>query len=381
MKFGLKQILAITATTSLVYRADQADAFSPLPLNQISTKPSSIVGGQQSTMVTSSTLMGKPITKRIDRDWTYVDEGTNEEYKGEGKITLKVFLPKDGKVKGCAFFMHGFSQYTKAYSESLERVADHANIAIISPDTGITSGIVLGELLKNPFALIADRNRPQFVLQRALLEDTKQCVKMVLAGAEDLKEFSIGKNVPKGICGHSMGGGLSFPLAASPECKSINYVFTMAPVAGVPQFDPIKQGVDKRAVKNSMLLAGSWDLIGKADKVKDISVQSNMKQKDSSAFVEIARGLHTGFEDKLVITRVSLPAILRLVLGPQAAFEIFLLGLIRSNTGQLEGSELLWEFFFDKMVKNQKVTPKAAEQYLDENLKERWLKNFDISNE
>lgn len=344
---------------------DSVNAFSTLPLY-----------ARSKASVSSTSLSfkgGRPTTKKIERDWTYVND-KGEEYQSKGKINVKVFLPEDGsKIKGCAFFMHGFSQYTKAYSDTLQRVSNAANVAVISADTGITN--ILGDVITNPFG-----PNPQFVLQRKLSQDTKQCIQMIMDGSDEFKEFGIGKNIPMGVCGHSMGGGLSFPVAA--DFPKINYVFTMAPVAGEPAFNPITQGVDKRAVNNSMLLAGSWDLIGKADKVRDISTASNDKKKDSSSFVEIARGLHTGFEDDLVITNIGLDTILRLVFGLFSAIDniiLLFLGFLRTNTGQLEGSELLMEFFFQKMTKGQKVTVKDAQKYLDDNMDGNQLDKFDIT--
>ena len=366
MKFGIANIFALTVATSV-------SAFSPLSSNLIaSNKPS--VGGRSSI----SPLSAKPQRRKIERDWTYTDEN-GETYEAGGKLEVKVFLPDDGNVKGCVFFMHGFSQYTKAYQDTLEKVANKANVAVISSETGIVSGVVLGELLSDPLAMIKDRTRAQFVLQRALSEDTKQCINMVMKGDDVFKELNIGKNVPLGVSGHSMGGGLSFPVAA--DCPKVNYVFTMAPVAGVPQFNPIEQGVDMRTVNNSMLVAGTWDLIAKADKIEDIYNKSNEKKKNSSTYVEIDRGLHTGFEDELVITKISLDSILGKFLDLSCLSEkllFSLIGFVRTNTGQLKGSEELMGFFFEKMVKGQKVTAQAADQYLEENIKEKWDKKFTI---
>lgn len=267
--------------------------------------------------------------------------------------------------------MHGFSQYTKAYSETLQRVADHANISVISVDTGITS--IFGDVITNPFG-----PSPPFLLQRKLSQDTIQCIQMILDGSEEFKEFGIGKNVPMGVCGHSMGGGLSYPVAAA--FPKINYVFTMAPEAGESAFDPIAKGVDVRTVNNSMNLAGTWDLIARAKDVKAISTASNESKKDSSIYVSIDKGLHTGFEDKLVITNIGLTTILRVVFGLFNVVDsiiLLLAGILRTSTGQLEGSELLMEFFFEKMTKGQKVTVKDAEQYLDDNMDKKFDK-FDF---
>mmetsp|Transcript_21303 Transcript_21303/g.31984 ORF Transcript_21303/g.31984 Transcript_21303/m.31984 type:complete len:383 (+) Transcript_21303:110-1258(+) len=381
MKFGINNLLVtLTTTTTLIaLHAIGSDAFSPLTPSQITRKP----GAAAPLSATNFDVLsdrGGVKRRRIEREWTYTeDDGT--EYEGKGKFETYVFLP-EGEVKGCAVFMHGFSQYTLAYRETLLRVAKKANIAIISPETGITSGIVLGELLSKPLELIKDRNRAQFVLQRALSEDAKQCIRMVMDGEEVFKDLKIKKNTPLGVCGHSMGGGLSFPVAA--EFQRINYVFTMAPAAGVPQFDPISNGVEKRTVANSMLLAGSCDLIARPTNVMEISQKSNEKKKNSSTFVEIKGGLHTGFEDELVITRIPLDRIIVLVFGFNAILDLIALafaGFLRTNTGQLEGSELLMEFFFDKMANGRKVDPNAADIYLKDNLDNlKWYNKFNITN-
>lgn len=371
---GISNILALVATSSLTH---QAGAFAPLQASQITTKPSSAGRSLSSDPLF---LLGGPDKKKIERDWTTID-ANGEEYVSKGSMKTKIFLPEEGKVKGCAFFMHGFSQYTAAYEGTLQDTADNANVAVISVDTGIASWFVLGELLSDPLAMIKDRSRAQFVLQRALSEDTKQCIRMIKAGDEAFKEFDIGKNVPMGVCGHSMGGGLSFPVAAA--FPSINYVFTMAPVAGVAAFDPIEEGVKVAASNNSMLLAGSWDLIGKSKNVEAISTASNEKKKNSSIFVEINKGLHTGFEDKLVITKIPLTSILAPILGIQGFLEktIFktVTSFLRTNTGQLDGSEALMEYFFQQMVNGKKVTMKDAEAFLDDDVKAKWSKNFDFS--
>jgi len=395
MKVGIEKFLAVTtATASLVIFCSgnyQANAFSPLrtsssPLSRrIDGSKRSIVEKGAGVLLDEGLFLRKNKngieSRKIQREWTYIeDDGT--EYHGKGKFEVKVFLPETGKVKGCALFMHGFSQNTLAYQDTLKKVADHANIAIVSPETGILSPIVLKDILSNPLAMISDKNRAQFVLQRALSEDAKQCIRMISEG-HDLfqKELNIGKNVPLGVSGHSMGGGLSFPVSA--DFPKIDYVFTMAPVAGVSQFDPIVEGVDKRTVKNSMLLAGTWDLIAKADKVKAIAEESNERKNDSSLFVEIDRGLHTGFEDELVLTKVPLDRVLGLVFGlgslvDKALIDAF--SFLRTNTGQLEGSEVLMMFFFEKMTKGQKVTVNAADKFLEENIKRKWDKKFNISN-
>jgi hypothetical protein len=374
----------------LCYHLNDVSAFSPIsPTTLVSMKPSSTRNGQvpssmsgRRTSSINPLFARNPKTEKIERTWECKEEN-GDLYEAGGKMTVKVFLPEEGDVKGCVYFMHGFSQYTEAYSDSLAKISNSANVAIISPETGITSLIVLCELLSNPLALLTDRIRAQFVLQRALSEDMKQCIDMVKEGGSVFEKLGIPKRVPKGVAGHSMGGGLSFPVAAE---KDIDYVFTMAPFGGVPQFDPITAGVDVRAAKNSMLLAGLWDLIAKADGVSEISAMSNEKCSGSSTYVAIKRGLHTGFEDELVITKLPLDTILGKILalfvnipGLLESVIFAFLGFLRTNTGQLEGSEELMEFFFQKMVSGQKVTAKDADKFLQSNLKTEWYEKFNIT--
>jgi len=321
----------------------------------------------------------KPIRKMIDRDWTYVNDN-GSIYHGKGEMKVNIFLPKDGIIKGCVFFMHGFSQFTLAYEKTLTNVSEVANVAIVSVDTGITSWIVLGELISKPLQIVTDVNRAQFVLQRALSEDTKQCIRMVCNGHGIFKDLNIHQNIPIGISGHSMGAGLTLSVAA--EFKYVDYVFVMAPVSGVKQFDPVN-GIAKRTVDNSMILVGSWDFIAKVSNVEKIVALSNKEKEKSSILVIIHRGVHTGFEDRLVITSIPLERIITFLIGMVSTLEkVFLtatLKLLGSNTAQLEGSELLMGYVFNEMVKDKKISTKNGKKYLEDNLKTRWDKEFNIT--
>jgi len=315
---------------------------------------------------------------KLERDWTFKRDN-GEEYKASGKMNLKVFYPNEPTIKGCAFFMHGFSQYPKAYRKTLQEAADKANVVIVASETGIFSPFVLSGIFSHLDKVIKDRTFTQFFLQMALSEDTKQTIRMILENDKSFTDIGLNSRLPMAVCGHSMGGGLSFPVAAG--FQKINYVFTMAPAFGVDDFDPIKKGVDVRTVKNSVLLAGNWDLIAKATKVESISDASNAKAPKSSVYVGIDKGLHTGFEDKLVIGNLSLLNVWALIFGPVGAFErviYVLLNIIRTNTGQLEGTNLLLEHFLIEMTKGKKVTVESADKYLEENIKSQWDKNFHI---
>ena len=322
--------------------------------------------------------------KNIERKWSF------EGYESSGEMTVDFFLPEDGMVKGCAFFMHGFSQYPEAYCTTLKRAADKANVAILAVETGITSGFVLKEALKN-------RSDAQLVLQRAVSQDTNQCIKMVLEGNDVFKEYGITKkNVAKrvGVMGHSMGGGLCFPVVAEDLQKDIDYVFTMAPAYGVDTFNPITKGVEKRYAPNSLLLAGSWDIIAPAKKINDISAASNEKLA-TSIFVDVRGGLHTGFQDRVTLFSIPLlpglegTSLILNLLGIVdsfifTAFDIVqaFLVILRVNkrrTGQLAGTRVLMDYFLESMVNEKKLDLEDVENYLNDHLDDRYENNFEFS--
>jgi hypothetical protein len=320
------------------------------------------------------------LVKNIAREWTYTDEKTGEEYIAEGEFSVDAFIP-DGKVKGCAFFMHGFSQYPIAYRETLTQAADKANIAIIACETGLTSSIVLKDVASKPLSFITDRTWPQFALQRALSEDTKQCVNMVLANDPAFKEYGITKNLPLAVCGHSMGGGLCFTVAK--HFTEIQHVFAMAPAAGVDAFDP-KSAIRERTAKNSMLLAGDWDLLAKADKVAAMSAEANKKSSDSSILVDVGRGLHTGFQDRLVLFSIPILkglGILSIVFNVLGFVEIAILRVLaffRTSTGQLDGTRALMDYFFEQMATKKQVTIEGAMASVADAVPDKWEDKFDI---
>mmetsp|Transcript_28474 Transcript_28474/g.59653 ORF Transcript_28474/g.59653 Transcript_28474/m.59653 type:complete len:429 (-) Transcript_28474:52-1338(-) len=317
--------------------------------------------------------------KNIERDWSF------DDYEATGEFSTNLFLPKDRKVKGCAFFMHGFSQYPIAYRQTLIDACDSASVAIIAVDTGLTSEGVLNESMKSKLKRGSDS--PQFILQRAVSEDTKQCIRMVMEGNDLFAEYGVKKSTVGNkiaVMGHSMGGGLSFPVAA--DCD-IDYVFTMAPAFGEELFDPINEGVEKRTPKYSMLLAGGWDLIAPAKKVEEISATANSKEQNSSIFVNIARGLHTGFEDSVVIFDVPINSITKItgyatkIFGLADVAFMKLLDLIafgRTKTGQLDGSSALMSYFLCAMVAGKGITTEDAEKYLDDEIADIFEKKFDF---
>mmetsp|Transcript_8200 Transcript_8200/g.12060 ORF Transcript_8200/g.12060 Transcript_8200/m.12060 type:complete len:143 (-) Transcript_8200:84-512(-) len=134
-----------------------------------------------------------------------------------------------------------------------------------------------------------------------------------------------------------------------------------------------------------MLLAGGWDLIAPAKKVKEISKVANSNMKDSSVLVTIARGLHTGFEDQITLFSLPISSVLK---GADLAKVFFgfaditlfkilgLLGTLRTKTGQIDGSSILMSYFLSQMTAGQNITPKKAEQYLDDNITDRFEDKF-----
>lgn len=316
--------------------------------------------------------------KNIEREWSVGD------FTSEGDFNVNLFVPEDGKVKGCAFFMHGFSQYPVAYRQTLADACEASGVAIIAVETGVTDKFVRKD---------ADgKTGLQANLQRAVSEDTKQCIKMVLEGNDAFAEYGVTKRAVGNkiaVMGHSMGGGLSFPVSAD---SNVDYVFTMAPAFGEPEFNPIVEGVDKRTPKNSMLLAGGWDLVAPAKKVESISAAANSIKHDSSVYVDIARGLHTGFEDKLVLFSVPITSILKgaglagKILGffDAGFFNIVqtigkVISFGRTKTGQIDGSGALMEYFLCAMVAGKSLTTEAAEKYLDDNIADKFENKFVFS--
>ena len=292
--------------------------------------------------------------KGIDRTWT------DGDFVPGGEIDMDVFYPEDSSgPKGAVFFMHGFSQYPKAYAKTLRKLASQADVVVFAVETGVTTNVSQGPLFSNQ----------QFWLQRAVSSDTIQLIEMMKDG-----EFSdiVDKDVPVGLCGHSMGGGLCF-YVADQFPNDIDYVFAMAPAYGVAPFDPVN-ATKKTVAANSLLLAGSWDLIAPADKVETLVVNSNKKDPESSIYGLIKRGIHTGFEDRLVIINIPLTFILAFILKVDSILEYLLLRLftfIRTSTGQLEITNELMTFFFQQMVAGNKVTLEDAMNAVSEDLKDK----------
>jgi hypothetical protein len=281
------------------------------------------------------------------------------------EFKVNIILPsEDKKAKGVAFFMHGFSQYPKAYCKTLKKIADESQIVIVAVETGVISSAVLKEVLKR-------EDNPQFILQKAVATDTMQCIQMVQNRQEPFAEHIPNTKVPLGLIGHSMGGGLCFHVAS--KFPSIDYVFCMAPAPGEPAFAP-HAAIEEHAPRNSMLLAGKWDLIAKGKVVKELSALCNSKKSRSSIYVDIDRGLHTGFEDDLVIFNIDLAA-LNSVFGIFESVIVKAFFFFRTRTGQLEITRTLLSYFCSQMVKGERLTVEQAISILetDPDMKERWV--------
>lgn len=325
--------------------------------------------------------------KKIKRDWSF------DGYTATGEMTVDFFLPEVGEIKGCAFFMHGFSQYPIAYCNTLQKSANNANVAIIAVETGVTDDIVLRNL-------VADGKRltPPYVLQRAISNDTKQLIRMLLADEDDIfKEYGIARKFCKNkiaVMGHSMGGGLSYAVAADFH-QDVEYVFTMAPVGGETPFEPVP-AIEKSVVKNSMMLNGEWDLIaGFANRplsVEKFAEASNNKEAKSCIYVDVNKGLHTGFQDRVVLFGIPLQAGLGLfgliwnIFGFAEivifnVLQIFLaiLALNKKRTGQLAGTQVLMDYFLESMVDCKPISIERAEDYFNDKMGPEVEKNFELS--
>ena len=323
----------------------------------------------------------------IKRDWKW------DGYEATGDFDVNIFVPDHnmgkGNIKGCAFFIHGFLQGPSAYSCTLQKAAETANVAIIAVKTGICDKhIILEGMGRIPFVRRFNPVSLSFVLQCAVSEDTKQCIRMVLKGDQVFQKYGINKNIVKkkmAVMGHSMGGGLSFHVAEA-FSKNIDYVFTMAPFSGVPKFNAVNS-IKRHAVGNSMLLAGEWDILAHSCKVKEMTATSNANQTYSSIFVEAKQGFHTGFQNKVEFGGYPILYLIpelvtyysfvnegflsenQLVLFALLMLEAFLLFLNANQirTGQLDGTRALMEYFLVSMTQSKDLSLDIAARYVCDN--------------
>eukprot|EP00957_Ditylum_brightwellii_P128192 9777365-Ditylum_brightwellii.AAC.1 len=108
-----------------------------------------------------------------------------------------------------------------------------------------------------------------------------------------------------------------------------------------------------------MLLAGGWDLIAPAKKVKEISKVANSNMKDSSVLVTITQSLHTGFENQITLLSLLISSVLK---GVNLAKTIFgfaditifkilgLHGTLQTKPSQIDSSSILMSYFLSQMT-------------------------------
>merc|ERR1711933_139491 len=167
----------------------------------------------------------------------------------------------------------------------------------------------------------------------------------------------------------------------------VSHVFTMAPVPGEEEFTPAS-AIEKRAPQASMNLAGNWDLIGKTRIAKDITKRCNTQIPGSSMYVEINRGVHTGFEDELVLFNVDLGRAASMALKVlnisnfATVLALKIVGFVRGRTGQIEITRTFLSYFMTKMVNDdENLSDVEALEVLknDPDIKEKWVKKVEIS--
>jgi hypothetical protein len=108
-----------------------------------------------------------------------------------------------------------------------------------------------------------------------------------------------------------------------------------------------------------MLAAGSWDFIAKPPKVQNLTTIANSVYPKSSVYVEIARGLHTGFEDDLVLFNVPITSLTWTFWYFQifGLIDLFLLNVIieplLTSKVQINLTRALLEYTFQSMLEEK----------------------------
>eukprot|EP00957_Ditylum_brightwellii_P057333 4346396-Ditylum_brightwellii.AAC.1 len=130
----------------------------------------------------------------------------------------------------------------------LKTACNTAGVAILAVDTSIISNTVLSKSMKANFTGML----PHFVLQHAVLEDTKHLIQMLQDGDSAFANYgvtnsAVGNRIT--VINHSTGRGSSFPTA---DEIGINYVFTMTTAFGEEDFNPITEGMQKQNKKNTI---------------------------------------------------------------------------------------------------------------------------------
>lgn len=305
---------------------------------------------------------------KIERTWEGARDGS--------EMKLDVIVPPTGKPKGVVCFMHGFSQYPMAYRNTLKDISERAGIAIVAVETGLTSSQVLSDTISRV-------GNPQYVLQRAVAKDTLQCMQMIKNGEAPFNEFPQSARSKLGVFGHSMGGGLT-PYVAS-KVKRVEYMAGMAPFFKVePEFTPEDALMEGNVPLHSMFLSGSWDLIARPSRIREVSAFVNSEKTESSIYADIDKGVHTGFQDTIVLfnARLTVYSWKFFFLQFIGAFEVLLVYLIQkclSDQGQRDLMRSFWVYFFTCMVNGTNPSPATAMSFLenDKSLKSKWIERID----
>lgn len=304
-------------------------------------------------------------THRVKRLWT----------GGRNSMYVDWVLPEDASdIRGVIFFLHGFSQEPKAYRPTLEHVSNQLKVAIFAPEVDLDSPQVLEDVAGK----VGDS---QFCLQRALAFDAIQCIDMTIQRQPPFSNFLPSSSLPIGVAGHSMGGGLSW-FVASRFPKTISYVAALAPFPGVPAFAP----TNAIAPRHSMHVAGSWDFLAKPSQVHNLTATANSVYANSSVYVEIARGLHTGFEDDLVLFNVPITSLTWTFWYFQifGLVDLFLLNVVieplLTSKVQINLARALLEYTFDAMLNEKAIDADDlwASLLSSEDVEQEWLKRVKV---
>lgn len=202
-----------------------------------------------------------------------------------GEKKCRVFSAKGVTDRvGTVVFLSGFAQTPEAYKGLLERCAS-AGIVVLAPLTSTLS---------------TSRSR----LQENLVNDGEFWIERAIDDSHpDLKQYlprGKGKG-PVGILGHSVGGGLSYALAARiPQAQSIA---TMSPFPSLSKgFNPaevIEGNSFQASSRRALVLAGGLDLYSRAKNV-DSDIVTPLTKALGEAAVEcefLKFGLHTVYQD------------------------------------------------------------------------------------
>ncbi|GMH37809.1 hypothetical protein BSKO_05682 [Bryopsis sp. KO-2023] len=183
---------------------------------------------------------------------------------------------------GTVVFLSGFAQTPEAYTSLLERCAAAGVVALV-PMTSTTA---------------TSKSR----LQSNLLDDGAFWMEHVINNSSsELQPYLPQGDAPVGILGHSMGGGMTYSLAALfPQAKSI---VTMAPTPALTEgFEPAEVIASEKfqaSKRRVLVLAGGLDPYAKARDIKrEIVTPLTTAFGEGTVDYEFTRlGLHTMYQD------------------------------------------------------------------------------------